>query len=130
MRVRDRDRGEPAAAPERVDDLFVQQRLAVPEHVSALAGDDERTLPDRELGLAADAEQPGQLIADLGAVRFAELVERRPLLPFDRHVLARVLANGTATRRLPRLGELRAARRAQEERHRAEVTLDACPSSL
>src|SRR5205814_9036871 len=74
-----------------------------------------------EVRLQSDAEQ-AELLADLGAVGVANVLIRHPLLPLHGHVLALVAADRAHGRRLVRLGELRAARLAEERRHRPLTT--------
>jgi hypothetical protein len=114
VRVRDRDRIEAARRPDVRADLVVEERDAVPQDVPAGRADEQRALADREARLAADPDEPRRLLADLGAVVTAELVERRPALAVPADVLALVLADGTARWRLRALGELDAAGEADE----------------
>jgi hypothetical protein len=68
VRVRDRDRPEPAELLDAGADLVVDERYAVPEDVPFRAPDEERALADREAWVAADADEPRLLLADVGAV--------------------------------------------------------------
>ena len=51
VRVRDRDRGEPAAAVDLRRGRVVEQRDAVPQHVALAVRDEQRALADREARL-------------------------------------------------------------------------------
>ena len=57
VRVRDRDRGEPAAALDLGGRVVVEQRHAVPQQVAVAERHEQRALADRELRLGADAGQ-------------------------------------------------------------------------
>ena len=61
--------------------------------------------------------RPRLLLADVGAVLRADLFVRDPLLALGRDVLPLVLADRALGRRRRPLGELRAARLAEERRH-------------
>ena len=118
MRVRDRDRGDPAELLDPRAELVVEERDAVPEDVAAPRRDEERALADREARLAADPEEARPLLADLGAVVAPQLLERRPALAVATDVLPFVLADRAARRRLGSLGELASAGDADEVRQR------------
>ena len=64
VRVRDRDRGQPAAALDLVRGGVVEQRDAVPHQVRVAVGDEQRALADREPRRGADADQRA-LVAEL-----------------------------------------------------------------
>jgi hypothetical protein len=107
--MRDRDRGDPAELLDLRAELIVEERDAVPEDVAARCLDEERALADREARLAADPDDAGPLLADLGVVIPTELLERRPALAVAADVLPLVLADRAARRRLGAFGELAAA---------------------
>ena len=109
---------------------LVEQRQAVPEHVAARRLHEQRPLADRERRRHADAAQPGHLLADVGAMRTAHLVVRHPALAVLGNVLPLVAADRARRRRLGRLRVLRAARPAEERRHRGYMlTLEKPPPS-
>jgi len=116
VRVRDRDRGEPAELLDARADLVVEQRDAVPEDVPARSLDEERALADREARRRADADQARLLLPDVRAMVAPKVIERRPPLPVPADVLALVLADRAARRRLCALRELASARDADEVR--------------
>jgi hypothetical protein len=127
VRMGDCDRMEAATLPHRGDDLVVDQRLAVPEDVAVLGGHQQRALGDREVGLATDPEQPGQLVADPRPMRGAQLVESCPLLTVERDVLARVLTDQAGRWGLFGSRELRPAGHAHVVMHGDEVNLARWP---
>jgi hypothetical protein len=116
VRVRDRDRAEPAELLDAGADLVVEQRDAVPEDVPARCLDEEGALPDREARRRADANQARPLLPDVRAMVAAKIVERRPPLAVPADVLSLVLADRAARRRLRALRELTSARDADEVR--------------
>ena len=74
VRVRDRDRRQPAAALDLVGGLVVEAGDAVPHDEALAERDEQRALADREPRLGADAGQLG-VLAQLVAMRLRELVE-------------------------------------------------------
>src|SRR4051794_10113145 len=117
MRMRDGDRRETAQRLDHLDDGLVEQRQTVPEHVSAARAHEKRALADGEVRLDADADETRLFLLDRVAVREPQTLEGGPLLTGGLDVLALVVADGTCGRRLLALGELGAARRADEAGH-------------
>jgi hypothetical protein len=111
--MRDRDRTHLSPRPHRLDRGVVHERDHVPEHVALGRLGEQQPLADREGRLDADAEV-ARVLPDVAAVVAGKLLERRPLLTSGPDVLALVLADRAALRRLARLGELRRARAADE----------------
>ena len=127
VRVRDRDRGEPAAPLDLRRGRLVEQRDAVPQQVGVAVGDEQRALADRECGIGADAGQRA-LVAELVGVAGGQLGQRRPALPGLRDVLARIEADRARRRRGLRVRVLGPAGNADEPLHGAQHYASRCPS--
>jgi hypothetical protein len=112
--VRDRDRRQPSGGLDVRADLVVEERDAVPQDVPTGRADEQRALADREARLAADPDEAGRLLADLGAVVATQLPKGRPALAFPPDVLTLVFADGAARRRLGAFRELDPAGDADE----------------
>ena len=93
VRVRDRDRGNPAQLLDLGDDLVVDQAQAVPKDVAVLVLDQECPLADGEVRLDGQAAEPLLLLLPDDVMALRQRLQRRPFLPALRHPLALVLAD-------------------------------------
>lgn len=116
MRMRDRDRLQPAERPDMRDRLGRGQRHAVPHHAAAAIRHQERTLPDRKGRLERQSDQ-AEIVAPDQPMPLREPVARQPRLPFPVHILPLVLADRAGRWRRRGFGKLRAALFAGPERH-------------
>src|SRR5215470_141280 len=80
MRMRDRDRLEPAEALDHRDGRIVEQRDAVPEHIACWREHKVRMLTDRESRQCADADQSGLMLAERIGMARREPLRRDPAL--------------------------------------------------
>src|SRR5215469_3469904 len=120
VRVRNRNRAKSSECLNEFREAIVQQRNAVPEHVTVTPAHQQRTLSDSDLRVNSDADDTLALCVDRVSVPPLKPGVRCPLLPVRVHELAFVGADGAVFRRLIALRVLRTALC-------ANVTLHACP---
>src|SRR5690348_1642787 len=80
MRMRDRDRLEPAEALYHRDGRIVEKRDAVPEHIACWCDHKVRVMTDRENRQCADADQSGLVLAERIGMARCEPLRRDPAL--------------------------------------------------
>ncbi len=120
MRVRDRDRPNPAGRLHRGDGRVVDETDAIPEQGKRRVPQQERALADGKGRLGADADEVGPLGPEHVGMGRSELGERGPHLTAPADILALVFAHGAALGRLDRFGVLDAAGGADETGHETE----------
>ena len=119
VRMRDRDRREPAAALDLGGGRVVEQRDAVPQQVRVAVGDEQRALADGELRLGPDADEVALRRGSCSRGRRRRSSSVVHCLAAKPDVLARVGADRARLRRALALGELGPARHADRHRHGA-----------
>jgi hypothetical protein len=119
MKVRVRN-GNCVKSPDPLDEFresIVQQRHAVPEHITVAPAYQQRSLSNSDLGVNSDADDSSSLCVNRISVPPLEPGVRRPLLPVRVHELPLVRADFATPRGLIALGVLRAALCADETLH-------------
>src|SRR5215470_18608453 len=117
MRMRYRDRADPAARVYFCDCSIVQQRDAIPEQISRWRLQEQRSLADGKFGFGANAEKSVRFFFETVSMIGCETFQCGPFLPAMVNKLPFVLTNRAAKRRLGGLGKLRSALHADEILH-------------
>src|SRR6516225_653067 len=116
MRVRDRDRLQPAPRADLLHGLRRRKRDAIPHHAAVGLLQQQRTLADCKARLDAYADN-AEIIAQHNLVSSLKLLAREPLLSLPVHKLPLVLADRASGRRRGVFWKLRTALKAGPERH-------------
>ncbi len=96
VRVTRADRQHLADRLDPAHGLIVDEARRIPQHATGVGADHERALPDPDLRLGLELQQPGlELTQGDPPPVVGELVERRPVLPVARDPLALISADRT-----------------------------------
>ncbi len=116
MRMRDRDRLQPAECTHLSNRRVGRERHAIPHHTAAGVGNEQRTLADGKMRLDLQPDE-AEIVAPDQFVALLHLLAAEKTLSAPVHILALVLANEAGGGRRGRIRELSAALKAGPEGH-------------
>jgi hypothetical protein len=122
MRMRHRDRLQPAERAHMGDGLVGPERNAIPHHAAIRLAQKQRALPDCEGWLDRDADDI-EIVAPDKLVSLREVLAREPALAGPVHELPLILADRARARRLETVGKLCATLEAGPEGHEANLVI-------